>query len=961
MTPRLTYTRDFLIQLRPQSELRTFRPAPTDYFPMEILSGYSTNQHNSDCKTCKVKVNKRGSKKGGVRARLKRETHKQRALPSVILANVRSLRNKLDELQACVKHMHEYRTASVLAFTESWLNNSDENIMLHIDGFSPPLRLDRDSERTGKQHGGGVCLYVNNSWCSAVLVREKLCTTDIELLAVSLRPYYLPREFPQLFIILVYIHPRANASKAIEHLTSTLHKLDHLSPDSPKFILGDFNHCSPEKSLKGFQQYITCSTRQGKTLDKCYGTVPDAYKALPLPPLGTADHHTILLAPAYTPVIRRTKKVTKNIKQWTAESILTLQGCFEATDWDSLLSPSDDINEKVDTVTSYISFCVDNIIPSKTVTIYPNNKPWITKELKEILNKKKRIFFTGSALEKKEVNREVKRAIKTAKLQYKNKVEEKFITGDLRSAWQGLKTMASVNTASSPLRTIQVECSTPSSLPDDLNTFYTRFESDNTTQLEEAKSSLKPGSSALTFRTEDVVSALRRTRERSSPGPDNISGRVLRHCAGQLGSVFRTLFQHSFDSHTVPQLWKHSTIIPIPKKTKPKTLNDLRPVALTSLVMKAMEKIIKQHIIRATDSLMDPLQFAYRAGRSVDDAKIFILDSIHKHLELRDSSVRLLFVDFSSAFNTLQPHILATKLSSHFHLEDQLILWILDFLTNRTQKVRVNNTVSDLRSTSTGSPQGCVLSPLLFILYTDDCRATQPNCHLVKYADDTVLLSLLSGPSQHHGPVLQEFIEWCDSSKLELNVSKTKEMVVTFSSRQRDLAAAVTTTIHGKPVEVVEEYKYLGTIFDNLLKFSANTEEILRKCHQRMYLLRKLNSFGVSTHIMMTFYYAFLESIMTFSMTCWFHSLSVQHRNRLQSTASVCSKIIGLPVRTLSQVFNQQALSQAAKIISDPSHILHSAFQWLPSGRRLRCTACRTERRRATFVPKATLLYNSSC
>lgn len=253
-----------------------------------------------------------------------------------------------------------------------------------------------------------------------------------------------------------------------------------------------------------------------------------------------------------------------------------------------------------------------------------------------------------------------------------------------------------------------------------------------------------------------------------------------------------------------------------------------------------------------------------------------------------------------------------------------------------------------------------MLSPLLFILYTDDCRATQPNCHLVKYADDTVLLSLLSGPSQHHGPVLQEFIEWCDSSKLELNVSKTKEMVVTFSSRQRDLAAAVTTTIHGKPVEVVEEYKYLGTIFDNLLKFSANTEEILRRCHQRLYLLRKLNSFGVSTHIMMTFYYAFLESIMTFSMTCWFHSLSIQNRNRLQSIASMCSKIIGLPVRTLSQVFSEQALRQAAKIIKDPSHILHPAFQWLPSGRRLRCTACRTERRRATFVPKATLLFNSS-
>lgn len=481
-------------------------------------------------------------------------------------------------------------------------------------------------------------------------------------------------------------------------------------------------------------------------------------------------------------------------------------------------------------------------------------------------------------------------------------MEKKFTKGDPRSAWQGLKTMASVNTAVSTPRTIQVKCSNPTSLPDDLNAFYTRFESDNSTQLEEARSSLTPGSSALTFRTEDVVRALRRTRERSSTGPDNISSRVLRHCAGQLGVVFQTLFQHSMDSHTVPQLWKHSTVIPIPKKNNPQTLNDLRPVALTSLVMKAMEKIIKQHIICQTESLLDPLQFAYRARRGVDDAKIFIMDTIHKHLELPDSSARLLFADFSSAFNTLQPHILASRLTSCFHLDDQLILWILDFLSNRTQKVRVNNIFSDLRSTSTGSPQGCVLSPLLFILYTDDCRSTQPNCHLVKYADDTVLLSLHSGPAQHHGPVLQEFVEWCDSSKLDLNITKTKEMVVTFSSRQRELAAAAITRIHGMPVEVVEEYRYLGTVFDNLLKFSANTEEILRRSHQRMYLLRKLNSFGISTPVMMTFYYAFLESIMTFSITCWFHSLSIQNKTRLQRTASVCSKIIGLPVRSLEQV-----------------------------------------------------------
>ncbi len=198
-------------------------------------------------------------------------------------------------------------------------------------------------------------------------------------------------------------------------------------------------------------------------------------------------------------------------------------------------------------------------------------------------------------------------------------------------------------------------------------------------------------------------------------------------------------------------------------------------------------------------------------------------------------------------------------------------------------------------------------------------------------------------------------MEWCDISHLELNVSKTKEMVVTFSNKQRDLAAAVTTFIHGKPVE----YKYLGTIFDHLLKFSSNTEEILRRCQQRQYLLRKLISFGVCKDILLSFYYSFIESIVTFSITCWFQSTSLQNRNWLQSVVTVCSKNIGLSVRSLTHIYDQQTLRLASKIIKDPSHVLHSAFEWLPSGRWLRCPACRTQRRRATFVPKAILLLNS--
>ena len=155
--------------------------------------------------------------------------------------------------------------------------------------------------------------------------------------------------------ILVYIHPKANANTASESIKNTVNRLELISPDSPKFILGDFNHCPIDKSLKKFQQYITCATRFDRVLDKCYGSISGAYKSVPLPPLGTADHNSILLVPEYTPVVKRREKVVKSVKQWNEESIDELRACFECTSLDIFLQPDLTLNEQVDIL--YIFLC----------------------------------------------------------------------------------------------------------------------------------------------------------------------------------------------------------------------------------------------------------------------------------------------------------------------------------------------------------------------------------------------------------------------------------------------------------------------------------------------------------------------------------------------------------------------------------------------------------------------------
>ena len=222
------------------------------------------------------------------------------------------------------------------------------------------------------------------------------------------------------------------------------------------------------------------------------------------------------------------------------------------------------------------------------------------------------------------------------------------------------------------------------------------------------------------------------------------------------------------------------------------------------------------------------------------------MNTLYRHLEGPQIHARISFADFSSTLNTIQPHILANKLVSYFGLDNHLVLWIIDFLTNRLQRVFVNGCSSELSLTCTGSPQGCVLSPLLYILYTDDCKSNHLNRFLVKFADDSALLSLLQGSEQYHGAALTEFVYWCDNYYLDLNVTETKEMIVDFRRHEHSPGK---TIIHSNEVEIVSKYKYLGTIFDDKVKSDDNAEEIVKKGQQQLYLLQKLNYFSVDQKI----------------------------------------------------------------------------------------------------------------
>ena len=166
----------------------------------------------------------------------------------MILSNVRSLRPKapnttFDELQANVSLFNEFRDSCMLCFTETWFcqNISDDSVSLK--GFGTPIRCNRDIGVSGKTRGGGVCVYINEAWCSRshVHTRKVLNTPDLDLLSISLRPHYLPREFSQVFVTLVYVPPHACLARAAQQIADAVRELQSMSADAPNLMLGDFN------------------------------------------------------------------------------------------------------------------------------------------------------------------------------------------------------------------------------------------------------------------------------------------------------------------------------------------------------------------------------------------------------------------------------------------------------------------------------------------------------------------------------------------------------------------------------------------------------------------------------------------------------------------------------------------------------------------------------------------------
>ena len=288
-------------------------------------------------------------------------------------------------------------------------------------------------------------------------------------------------------------------------------------------------------------------------------------------------------------------------------------------------------------------------------------------------------------------------------------------------------------------------------------------------------------------------------------------------------------------------------------------------------------------------------------------------------------------------------------------VNSNLILWIHSFLTNRKQFVNFNGTKSDVIIVNTGAPQGCVLSAVLFTVYTADCRSDSDKVVIVKYADDTVIIGLLSNDDeQYYRDEVCKFSSWCEENFLDLNIKKTKEMIIDYRTGDGVVSPLL---IEDEKVETVDEYVYLGNVIDNKLKRGENVSKIVKKANKRLYFLRKLKSLHVDKTILTIFYRSIVQSVLTFCIIDWYACITSADKKKLNRIVRNAKKL-GCEVQDLESLYKKTACVKVKKIMKDPDHMLHSCFNMLPSGSRMRSIYSRTNRFRNSFVLTAIRLYN---
>lgn len=730
-----------------------------------------------------------------------------------------------------------------MAISETWLNPEIDSDLFKIEGYTF-LRKDRGTR------GGGVGLFIKNEIKYSILQTNN----EIEQLWVSVKISNV-----MYLVGVIYRPPNLECNTFLNSFENTV--VSEL-PNNFKnlYCLGDFNIDQLQlhnPATKLFTNTMDCldieqiiheptrTTASSSTLiDLILTTNPASILDKGVIAMHNLSDHDLVYCKINATIKSTNREIIyrdyKNFSHEYFNMHLHSLPIFHVTLIENL-------EEKVAFLNECLSDLYNTQIPEKKCTIKGPYTPWVTYNLKQIMkqrDKARNKYNKNKTAANWEYYKNIRNftniAVKREKKAYLN---YKIQNGDISQTWAELKKINVIHNK---------KVNIPESLqnPDDINNFFINsvpklqnikkfdvidFYNSNTKDNINSDFCFSPVDDSCVTKILSNIST-------KAAGDDGFNITFILLCCPYIVPIITHIVNYCLENSVFPNQWKIGIVKPIPKCNIVTEYKDLRPVCILPVLSKILEKIIesqlREHI---NDKQIIPLyQSGFRPHHSCLTALLNISDDIITSTD-NGQITALILLDFSKAFDTLDHDILIAVL--HFiGLTEKAISLLSNYLTGRRQRVVINNESSNILEVSSGVPQGSILGPLLYTVYTCNFFSYITYCRYHFYADDTQLYYSFdaSDVQQASDNINLDLLSITQAAaEHSLTINSTKSALTVFGKKNvlGEVRNSINIRVGGNLLTAVNEVKNLGVIMDSDIKFKKQISEMIRKAYYNLKIL----------------------------------------------------------------------------------------------------------------------------
>lgn len=568
-------------------------------------------------------------------------------------------------------------------------------------------------------------------------------------------------------------------------------------------------------------------------------------------------------------------------------NINTIKTRLNTCDWQPLLDMNS--NTGLNYFMNELNKIIDNVAPIKT-KIYSAKRrirePWITQSIlksskhvdtlyRHSLNKPK--DHPNSILFRQYRNKFIKTK-KVAKQNYFHNLFQEH-SKDIRKCWEIMRNIIKKSndksTISDTFMVNNKELTSPAEISQEFCNFFTNVGPDLSkkiplpTKTYDKYMNTKPPINSLFLNPTspfEINSLIKLMKAKKSSGHDNISSWLIKQLNVTICSPIAIIINKSMSEGMFPDDLKIAKIIPIYKSKEKHYFNNYRPISLLSSISKLYEKIVYTRLYNFLNPAFYDRQFGFRAKRSTIQAIIELNSDIIESYENKQITMST-FLDLSKAFDTIDHEILINKLRL-YGIRGVSLNWFRSYLTNRRHYVHYKDNSSPFSNMICGVPQGSVLGPLLFIIYTNDLPQCLKHTKCILFADDTTIYTSDSNLDQLYASLNADLIilsDWFKANKLSLNIGKTVYMIF---NKPPNIDVHTELKLGSEVIKQTNHTKFLGLIIDNELKWTNHIQHVKSKLASSLYALRSSKNILNGKHLK-TIYNAMFQPYLDYGIIIW--------------------------------------------------------------------------------------------